>query len=328
MPAKAKAAAPAKTNDGPDVSLQQRRIKTEVTKAVTELAIPPQLEVEKIFMTKLSDALSSGAVKLIFTGERPGVLGVQALSMVLREITPSVLNVKTLCFWRTPVGDDGLRAISQALLPKPPSEAQSWPGFVNLELLDVQISPAGCEPLGQALQANVPLKTLVLDLNPIGDRGATLLAEGLQFNRELQVLSMGYCQIGPAGGAALGSLVIPNAGGVRVLVYVRGCSRACVRVLVFERPLRTVAGAQRARRSLAHYSAPSRGSRLQPTLQLSGKGEMPSLAQMMLTHDGSARARTSLCDSGLQLVLQACASGSRLSLALQPTVAAAEGGGT
>ena len=57
-----------------------------------------------------------------------------------------------------------------------------------------------------------PLVTLLLDHNAVGDEGVTALAEGLRGNRSLTLLSLGYCQIGPAGGAVLGAVALPSSG--------------------------------------------------------------------------------------------------------------------
>jgi hypothetical protein len=67
---------------------------------------------------------------------------------------------------------------------------------------------AGAPPPG----GGAPLVTLLLDHNAIGDAGVTALAEGLRGNRALTLLSLAYCQIGPAGGAVLGAVVLPSSG--------------------------------------------------------------------------------------------------------------------
>jgi hypothetical protein len=144
MPAKAaakgkKGSKKGKEGDGPDVTAQMKRVKLEIAKAVSELQISPELEIDKLFVTKINDALITNSRKLVFTGERPGPVGVHALSIALKELAPLNVNVKALCFWRTPVRDEGLRVMSEMLLPKPKNEAFKWPGFVNLELLDCQV---------------------------------------------------------------------------------------------------------------------------------------------------------------------------------------------
>ena len=145
MPAKAsakgkKGSKKGKEGDGPDISGQMRRVRLEIAKAISELQISPELEIDKLFVTKIHDALSTNSRKLVFTGERPGPIGVHALSIALKELAPLNVNIKTLCFWRTPVRDEGLRVMSELILPKPKNDTYKWPGFVNLELLDCQVN--------------------------------------------------------------------------------------------------------------------------------------------------------------------------------------------
>ncbi len=134
-----KGAKKGKDGDGPDVTAQMKRVRLEVAKAISELQISPELEIDKLFVTKLHDALTTNSKKLVFTGERPGPIGVHALAIALKELAPLNVNIKTLCFWRTPVRDDGLRMLCELILPKPKNDTHKWPGFVNLELLDCQV---------------------------------------------------------------------------------------------------------------------------------------------------------------------------------------------
>ena len=120
-----------------------RRVKLEIAKAISELKISPELEIDKLFITKINDTLITNSTKLVFTGERPGPVGVHALALALKELAPLNVNVKTLCFWRTPVRDDGLRVLCELLLPKPKNDTYKWPGFVKLELLDCQVVVSG-----------------------------------------------------------------------------------------------------------------------------------------------------------------------------------------
>lgn len=207
-PAKGGKGAKKKEGDGPDVSVQMRRVKVEVNKVVQELQIPPELELDKLFITKFNDALVGSTGKLLFQGDKPGVLGTQALSLVLRELCPVFVPIKTMCFWRCMVGDEGLKALCENCLYKKKMDQHNWAGYQHLELMDVRLSPRGCEYLSQQLAANIPLVSLVLDFNAIGDEGVMLLAEGLRTNSELHTLSLSYCQVGPAGGATIGNEII------------------------------------------------------------------------------------------------------------------------
>ena len=90
-----KGAKKGKEGDGPDVTAQMKRVRLEVAKAISELQISPELEIDKLFVTKLHDALTTNSKKLVFTGERPGPIGVHALAIALKELAPLNVNIKT-----------------------------------------------------------------------------------------------------------------------------------------------------------------------------------------------------------------------------------------
>jgi len=82
------------------------------------------------------------------------------------------------------------------------------PTFV--EFMDCGVGVEGCAALGAALMlgANASLETLRLDLNPgVGDAGLIQLCRGLRTNRTLRTLTLGYCNIGPAGAAAIAAVL-------------------------------------------------------------------------------------------------------------------------
>uniref|UniRef100_A0A6U5VPJ8 Uncharacterized protein n=1 Tax=Guillardia theta TaxID=55529 RepID=A0A6U5VPJ8_GUITH len=197
-----------KDGDVQDVSFQMRKVRVEVAKFCSELRIPPELDIEKLFNTKIYDALVENSGKMIFQGDRPGRAGVQALSCILRETCPVYISIRSLFFWRTEVGDEGVASICENCLDKGKNESHNWPGFVHLELFDVKMSALGCQSLSRSLRENIPLRNLVIDHNAIGDEGATHLAEGLRGNSELSFLSMAYCHIGPAGGVVVGEEIV------------------------------------------------------------------------------------------------------------------------
>ena len=183
--------------------------------------IPPELEMDKFFISKINETLLAESQKFLFQGERPDTRGVKAFSLVLKELCPVFVPTKALCFWRSQLGDDGLSSVCEHLLSKKKSDKEPpYGGVVNLELLDCRLGASACVPLAQSLLNNVPLKTLLLDHNPIGDQGVTLLAEGLRHNKELQLLSLQYCSIGPAGGIMLGDEIVRHSAVKRL--HVRG----------------------------------------------------------------------------------------------------------
>jgi len=68
----------------------------------------------------------------------------------------------------------------------------------------------GCEFLGRVLGAPIlhPMKVLKLDLNLIMDRGARMLADALNMNNTLEILSLNYCGLTTAGSHAVLEIII------------------------------------------------------------------------------------------------------------------------
>ena len=170
-------------DEPPDVSVQMKRVRQEMQKVVGELGIPPEAELDKLFISKINETLLAQSQKFVFQGDRPDstTLGVKVFTALLKELCPQFVPTKTLCFWRSQLGDEGVAAICEHLLSKKKSEKEPpYGGVVNLELFDCRLGPSVCRFLSQSLHNNVPLKTLLLDHNDIGDQGLTLLAEGLR----------------------------------------------------------------------------------------------------------------------------------------------------
>jgi hypothetical protein len=65
---------------------------------------------------------------------------------------------------------------------------------------------------------DVPLQSLSLDFNAIGDEGVQALAQGLKHNTHLKVLSLQYCRIGPSGGTVLGDEIVRSSGVTRLVL--------------------------------------------------------------------------------------------------------------
>ena len=199
-------------DEPPDVSVQMKKARQEVAKVCGDLNIPSEAEVDKMLVAKINETLLNQSQKFLFQGDRPDALGVKAFSLALKELCPAFVPTKTLCFWRSTLGDEGVAMICEHLLSKKKSDKEPpYGGVVNLELFDCRLGPSVCTFLSHSLRDNVPLKTLLLDHNNIGDQGVTVLAEGLRHNKELQMLSLQYCRIGPAGGIVLGDEVVRNA---------------------------------------------------------------------------------------------------------------------
>ncbi|MFN3520494.1 MAG: hypothetical protein ACK4YT_13695, partial [Sphingomonas sp.] len=98
-----------------------------------------------------------------------------------------------------------------------------------MELLQCDVGPRGCASLGQALGfgGNVALATLRLDCNPdIGDEGAQLLSAGLCSNGSLKHLHLSFCNVSPAGAAAL-SGIIAYSGSALLTFNLKVCCLCC-----------------------------------------------------------------------------------------------------
>ena len=79
-----------------------------------------------------------------------------------------------------------------------------------MEFLDCGITALGCEFLGRILGGTIlhPMKVLKLDLNLIGDKGARKLADALNMNSTLEILSLNYCGITTEGSHAVLEIII------------------------------------------------------------------------------------------------------------------------
>ena len=74
----------------------------------------------------------------------------------------------------------------------------------TVELPDVGIGPSSCKALGEAMERNQSITTLVLDHNvTIGDAGVAALGLGLRYNRTLTTLSLDFCGMTEAAGGLL-----------------------------------------------------------------------------------------------------------------------------
>jgi hypothetical protein len=76
----------------------------------------------------------------------------------------------------------------------------------------------GCAHIAQALRTDIPLQSLTLDFNHIGDEGVLSLAEGLRYNKDLTHLSLAYCRIGPRGGSVIGTQIIRESKVKKILL--------------------------------------------------------------------------------------------------------------
>jgi len=120
-------------------------------------------------------------------------VAVKQFGKAMKEMCPLHCKVKAMAFWRQAVEDEGLKGIVE-FAAKPPKQ-DVWDGLVALELVECNISAVGCDLLGEKLRTNIPLKSLTLDHNPIGNAGVQHLAEALKANSKIATLSLAWCSI-------------------------------------------------------------------------------------------------------------------------------------
>lgn len=102
-------------------------------------------------------------------------------------------HLKSIKLWRVRANNEGVRNLCNFILKTKTIE--------HLDLLDNGITALGCEFLGKVLHpfAEVPIKQLILDHNPIGTEGLMHLADGFCMNSKLEELSLNFCSIDGKG---------------------------------------------------------------------------------------------------------------------------------
>uniref|UniRef100_A0A672KD30 Uncharacterized protein n=1 Tax=Sinocyclocheilus grahami TaxID=75366 RepID=A0A672KD30_SINGR len=162
-------------------------------------------------LTLISDALKDPRCELEKLRLRDcGVTdeGCAALSSALRS-NPSQLRELSLS--GNKVGDAGVKLISDAL-KDPRCELEI------LWLRDCGVTAKGCAALASALRSNSNLRELHLSLNSLGDRGLTLISDGLKDPLcKLEILTLWDCGVTDEGCAALSSALRSNPSQLREL---------------------------------------------------------------------------------------------------------------
>mmetsp|Transcript_7396 Transcript_7396/g.8930 ORF Transcript_7396/g.8930 Transcript_7396/m.8930 type:complete len:228 (+) Transcript_7396:29-712(+) len=130
-------------------------------------------------------------------------LGWQGTKAIVEAlITANYKHTVSIRLWRSKCQDEGARLIANYLIKNKDCGI--------LELLDCAITPLGCEQLNKAFTTKVGgnLQMIKLDHNPLGDDGALILAQGLGFNPDVNLLSLTYCEIGPEGAEGIFEIII------------------------------------------------------------------------------------------------------------------------
>ncbi|EKX47542.1 hypothetical protein GUITHDRAFT_106529 [Guillardia theta CCMP2712] len=205
--------------------LKMKRVKESVEKHLHDV----QVTVDNALLNKLYDSQgwarpngpeeAKETMKLVFAGEvkedgkrevdNLNPLAIKQLGRSLKEVCPLHCRVKSICFWHSPVEDEGLKGLLEFGM-KPP-KPDVWEGLLHLELVDCGIGLQGCELLGESLKAHVPLRSLTLDFNHFGDAGVEHIASGLRNNTNVSTLSLAFCGLTSRSGQLIADGIIKGS---------------------------------------------------------------------------------------------------------------------
>jgi Ran GTPase-activating protein (RanGAP) involved in mRNA processing and transport len=155
---------------------------------------------------RLEDCLKNATRKICFEDEEPSAASARIFLLGLYEsfkdqkIDKLSNQIRKLCFWRSPIADEGCIALAQLL---------KFGSIHYLELMENRLTSSCMDALSDAV-AVCPLVSLSIDFNDLGDDGVTRLCCGLQLSKKLENLSLTYCNVGARGAAELATRVLPN----------------------------------------------------------------------------------------------------------------------
>ena len=172
------------------------------------LGIPQDASVNKNLNP---EADAAAPIVTIATDTTLGPMGTRALAAAILSKgqgfkIPGYKHLKALRLWKADARDSGCAAIAEIL------RNGSKDGIL-LELVELMLSNItidGARAMGDALTlgANASLTSLRLDMNPgIGDEGAALLMRGLRTNRNLKIVTLSYCNLGPLAAQSIASVI-------------------------------------------------------------------------------------------------------------------------
>ena len=173
-------------------------------KKCTEL----QCSTSKALMAKFLDDDVEDIDK-IHIWDEIGWQGVKALIESLKAV--DYQHCKSLRLWKTGCEDEGVRSIIDWLSGN--STVQM------LELLENKITPLGCDFISRICVPESPsgITILKLDHNDIGSDGIINLSQGLIMNKNLEELSLTYCNIEADGARAIFDFLIYTKSGLKKL---------------------------------------------------------------------------------------------------------------
>ena len=205
MGGKKKESAAAKKEGGDDST---ERLFKSYRRHLNEYGLVMPRKLEETFL-EIRDEKNPGRLGELILWEEVGPSGVRAIMDALRET--EYPHIKSIRCWKTGSEDEGLRAIAQFMM--------SQPIITLLEMIKCDISPLGCEFLGQCLDVAAPsaLTNLRLDYNPLGDEGLANLVRDLRMNKTLTDLSLAFCELTEEASRPLIELLINQNSGIERL---------------------------------------------------------------------------------------------------------------
>ena len=198
MGAKAKPAAATKIGDDDGEDLSTEKFMKLYKANCKQLGIDSNKQVTKKYQEEYLDAGTH--LRKFHIWDTLGWQGTRALMDALRVV--KYTHCFSIRFWKTHCEDEGLRCIVQFI-----SEGTS--PVQILELLNCGLTKLSCSFIGKMmLNTNKSIRHLKLDHNDIGSAGVKELAQGLRSNKNLESLSMQYCNIDKEGSRSLFEVVI------------------------------------------------------------------------------------------------------------------------
>jgi hypothetical protein len=155
---------------------------------------------------RLEDCLKNATRKVCFEEEEPTAASARIFLLGLYEsfkdqkIDKLSNQIRKLCFWRSPIADEGCIALAQLL---------KFGSIHYLELMENRLTSSSMDSLSDAV-AVCPLVSLFIDFNDLGDDGVARLCSGLLLSKKLENLSLTYCNVGARGASELATRVLPN----------------------------------------------------------------------------------------------------------------------
>ncbi|XP_036611595.1 uncharacterized protein LOC118847096 [Trichosurus vulpecula] len=113
---------------------------------------------------------------------------------------------RELCIWGVKLKNSDVASLAMLLELR----GRTMYPFSTLEIINSRMDLWSVERLSKSLLSS-NLLSIVLDYNKFGNEGVDILMAGLEKNRKLKILSLRYCNLGPAIGSKLGWAISQSA---------------------------------------------------------------------------------------------------------------------